>query len=133
MVGTMNKSAPKLKADFMHLYKGIYQNGTRKTPSANSRPVLVTQKKSAPSPLPHDVSTEKINTRASDTQNKSINSLFRTLGKLDTDKDEVVKAGTSPGISPKPKSRVEQKSGVNSNIIFNARNISKGTATFKLC
>jgi hypothetical protein len=126
MVGTMNKSAPKLKADFMHLYKGIYQNGSRKTPSTNSRPVLITQKKSAPMTLPNDTSTEKINTRGSDAQNKSINSLFRTLGKLDSDKEEAVKANNSPGISPKPKSRAEQKPGVNSNIIFNTRNISKG-------
>lgn len=122
-----NKSAPKLKTDFMQLYKGMYQTGIKKTPTSLSKGALVSRQKTASIPKKPEIAKENkpAATKGQD-PSKSINSLFRSTGKVEPHPPEPNPAASPPPPANKMKTSPDEKKEVSSNIIFNHRNITKG-------
>ena len=115
----------------MNLYKGMYQNVSRKTPSSASKPTLLVPKKdySANKKTDQMPKEKKPIVHAHIDPSKSINQLFRSSGKIDTSKsNEKEKHNTSPTVitAMRAKTSQDEKRDGNSNIVFNQRAISKG-------
>lgn len=123
-----NKSAPKLKSDFMALYKGLAPAGLKKT--------LSTAAKGAPPPRQKTASGSKRPERSKDSrsaaskgqeQSKSINSLFRSMGKVELPPAEPAPLAAVQSPAHKTKPAADEKKEPLANVVFNHRNISKGT------
>ena len=122
-----NKSVPKLKTDFMALYKGISPAGLKKTQSSAIKGALAArQKTTSASKRPEKSKDSKSAASKGQEQSKSINSLFRSMGKVELPPSEPgqLTAGQSP--AHKVKASAEERKEPHSNVVFNHRNISKG-------
>lgn len=127
-------SAPKLKSDFMNLYKGIYQAGARKTPGGGAKQTILMPKKDLSAKKKTTAgSREKTTLGQSQTEPApSMNQLFRSSGKLEgakqIDKEKSVKTPTVNG-SLRAKTSQDHIARGSSNILFNQHAISKGKAS----
>lgn len=124
-------SAPKLKTDFMNLYKGIYSSGTRKTPAGGVKPTLLGAKSDL-SAKKHTLggSREKKGLGQSHTEpTSSMNQLFRSSAKLEVAKaaakERSIKSPTASG-SLRAKTTQDDKVRGSANILFNQNALSKG-------
>ena len=128
-------SAPKLKADFMYLYKGMYQTGARKTPTSAAKPTLLQSRKDHSAKKNADGASKdkRPSTNSQADQSKSIGQLFRSSGKVDIPKAaDQEKSAVSPttNASLRAKTSQEEKREPSSNLIFKPRATTKGTLTF---
>lgn len=129
-----NLSAPKLKADFMYLYKGMYQTGARKSPTSAAKPTLLQSRKdhSAKRMAEGGSKDKQPGTQSYSDANKSIGQLFRSSGKVEiaraTDEE---KSAVSPGTngSLRAKTSQDEKREPSSKLIFKQRATTKGTVT----
>lgn len=126
-----NLSAPKLKADFMYLYKGMYQTGARKSPTSAAKPTLLQSRKehSAKKIAAGGSKDKRPSTQTQADPNKSIGQLFRSSGKVEIPRGtEQEKSAVSPttNASLRAKTSQEEKREPSSNIVFKQRATTKG-------
>ena len=128
-----NKSVPKLKTDFLYLYKGLYTNLPKKPHLAATKagPSQTVQKSSS-GPKTADTAAD---TRPSPSKNggdlsKNVTSLFRSTGKIEGAK---VDPPLSPTCNEHPlrvRTSQDEKRDTLGSALFNQRNVSKGRLQF---
>jgi hypothetical protein len=125
-------SAPKLKADFMYLYKGMYN--ARKSPTSAAKPTLLQSRKdhSAKKTTHGGPKDKRVDPQAQADPSKSIGQLFRSSGKVDlprgTDQEKSALSPTT-NASLRAKTSQDEKREPSSNILFKQRPTTKGTLT----
>ena len=121
------KSVPKLKTDFLHLYKGIYNNITKNkqaTPSKNG-PSLTSKNISNMRTSDGMPDTKPSPNKGTDSA-KNINSLFRSTGKMDETKADAPLTPSTAHPAPRTKTSQEDRREPTSHTLLTHKNLSKG-------
>lgn len=125
-------SAPKLKADFMYLYKGMYN--ARKSPTATAKPTLLQSRKDhSAKKMANGASKDKRpESKTEADPSKSIGQLFRSSGKVEiprgTDQEKSALSPTT-NASLRAKTSQDEKRESSSNPVFKQRPTTKGNFT----